>query len=68
MFLYLFLFVVFYSDLYVVETCKPKDDNDKLVSANLICNPLPIPAILSTIPPFAFNLIDKSTWIYKKLI
>ena len=57
------VFICCNSDLYVVETCRPEADNDKLVSASLICNPLPIPAILSTIPPFPFNLINKLGFI-----
>jgi hypothetical protein len=53
------VFICCNSDLYAADTCRPKADNDKLVSASLICNPLSIPAILSTIPPFPFNPLAK---------
>ena len=46
------VFICCKSDLYVVDTCRPKDDNDKLLSANLICNPIPLDTVVLTIPHF----------------
>ncbi len=48
------------SDLYVVDTCSPKDDNDKLVSASLIESPIELKV---SIPPLPFNLISKFGFI-----
>jgi hypothetical protein len=59
-------FNCYYSELHVVDTCSPKDDNDKFLSANFICNPLPSDADLM-MPPFALYLIIKLGFTKKSL-
>jgi hypothetical protein len=48
------------SDLYVVDTSSPNDDNDKLVSASLIERPI---EFMVSIPPLKFNLISNVGFI-----
>ncbi len=58
-----------YSDLYVVVTWRPKDDNDKLVSDSLIPKPFELTKIpllvdiLGTILPVGPSILNAQTFV-----